>query len=322
MTSYLPDASIPYSLGTFADGGGEPFAGLAVAGRVRRLPDGLSVEDLLADWAAVQPRLAELATDEGAEWLDGEGLRPLVPWRTDQILQAGANYKKHVVDIIVSEIDDDEQGRTPEEKRAYGEELMDRRAAHGTPYVFIGLPSAQTGALDNVVLPPREGARDDWELELGVVIGKAGRNISREDAMSHIAGYTIVNDISSRDRIYRPDIKKIGTDWFAGKNSPTFLPTGPVIVPAQFVPDYKSLTITLTHNGTVRQDEAASDMIFDIPRLIEYCSQLVGLRPGDLVLTGSPAGNGQHWGVFLAPGDVMEATITGLGAQRNECVAG
>jgi 2-keto-4-pentenoate hydratase/2-oxohepta-3-ene-1,7-dioic acid hydratase in catechol pathway len=125
--------------------------------------------------------------------------------------------------------------------------------------------------------------------------------------------------VTSRDVIYRPDLKKIGTDWLAGKNSPTFLPTGPVIVPAAFVPDPGTLRIVLHHNGVVRQDELTQDMIFDIPRLIEYCSRLVELRPGDLLLTGSPAGNGAHWGVSLHAGDVIDAEVSGLGRQHNVC---
>ena len=92
-------------------------------------------------------------------------------------------------------------------------------------------------------------------------------------------------------------------------------------MPAAFIPDPHDLVITLRHNGVVRQDELAKDMIFDIPRLVSYASALVPLAPGDLLLTGSPAGNGAHWGVFLAPGDVMEAEITGLGRQRNTCVS-
>jgi 2-keto-4-pentenoate hydratase/2-oxohepta-3-ene-1,7-dioic acid hydratase in catechol pathway len=152
------------------------------------------------------------------------------------------------------------------------------------------------------------------------VIGRAARRVGNEDAMRYIAGYTICNDITTRDLVYRPDLERIGTDWIRAKNRPTFLPAGPYLVPAAFIPDPSDLVITLRHNGVVRQDELAKDMIFDIPRLVSYASALVPLTPGDLLLTGSPAGNGAHWGVFLAAGDVMEAEITGLGRQRNTCV--
>jgi 2-keto-4-pentenoate hydratase/2-oxohepta-3-ene-1,7-dioic acid hydratase in catechol pathway len=98
------------------------------------------------------------------------------------------------------------------------------------------------------------------------------------------------------------------------------LPTGPFLVPAAFAGDPAGLKITLTHNGIVRQDESCADMIFDLPAILEYITSVTELRPGDLVLTGSPAGNGAHWGVFLAEGDVLEGEITGLGRQRNSCV--
>ena len=134
-----------------------------------------------------------------------------------------------------------------------------------------------------------------------------------------IAGYTIANDLSTRDLIYRPDLKAIGTDWLRAKNAPTFLPLGPWIVPAQFV-DPSDLRITLRHNGDVMQDESTTDMIFGVERLRDYAHERMRLFTGDLLLTGSPAGNGMHWNRFLQEGDVVESTITGLGVQRNRCV--
>jgi 2-keto-4-pentenoate hydratase/2-oxohepta-3-ene-1,7-dioic acid hydratase in catechol pathway len=196
---------------------------------------------------------------------------------------------------------------------------MDERVRTGSPYVFNGLAGALTGPYDEIVLPER-GAKHDWELELALVIGKTARDLTRENALDHVAGYTICNDLTTRSLVYRNDLKAIGTDWFAAKNAPTFLPTGPYLVPAAFVGDPGELRITLKHNGTVRQDESTADMLFDIPALLQYITAVTELRPGDLVLTGSPAGNGAHWGVFLAEGDVLESEITGLGTQRNHCV--
>lgn len=138
--------------------------------------------------------------------------------------------------------------------------------------------------------------------------------------MDCVAGYVVVNDLSTRDRIFRPDIPSIGTDWLAGKNAPTFLPLGPWITPARFVADPMELRICLSLNGKVMQDETTADMIFDIGRLIAHVSAITPLCPGDLLLTGSPAGNGAHYGRYLQGGDVMESTITGLGTQRNRCV--
>jgi len=198
--------------------------------------------------------------------------------------------------------------------------IMTARAAGGEPYLFLGAVTALSGAYDDIVLPP-EGEQHDWELELAVVIGHGGRRIPVERALEHVAGYTISNDLTTRDRLYRPDLGPIGTDWVRSKNSPTFLPTGPYVVPAEFVPDPMDLQITLRLNGDVMQDESTADMIFDVARLISYASDRVTLLPGDLLLTGSPAGNASHWRRFLKEGDVIDASITALGAQRNRCVA-
>jgi 2-keto-4-pentenoate hydratase/2-oxohepta-3-ene-1,7-dioic acid hydratase in catechol pathway len=307
----------PFAVGMFlddtADDGQRPFAGLVAGGRVRELGD--NTAPLLADWDTAMSRLADLAAGawtiagSAAGWRPLDGLRVLPPVRPGQILQSGANYRRHVIDLHVAD------GGS----RAEAEAIMDARAAGGEPYLFAGLPSALCGPGDDVVLP-LEGTRHDWELEIAVVIGRPARRVAAADAMNYIAGYTICNDITTRDLVYRPDLERIGTDWVRAKNRPTFLPTGPYLVPAAFIPDPHDLVITLRHNGVVRQDELAKDMIFDIPRLVSYASALVPLAPGDLLLTGSPAGNGAHWGVFLAPGDHMEGEITGLGRQRNACV--
>lgn len=302
----------PFAVGMFADGQRE-FAGLVAGGQVREVAS--DTASLLRDWDAAMTRLGELAAAgadaDPAAWrpLD-EGLRVLPPVRPGQVLQSGANYRQHVIDLHVSEGGD----------RAEAEAFMDERAATGEPYIFTGLPSAICGPADDVVLPI-EGTRHDWELEIAVVIGRPARRVSQQDAMRYVAGYTICNDITTRDLVYRPDLKRIGTDWLRSKNRPTFLPTGPYLVPAVFAGDPGELLITLRHNGVVRQHELAKDMIFDIPRLVCYASALVPLSPGDLLLTGSPAGNGAHWGVFLAPGDVMEGEVTGLGRQLNTCVS-
>jgi 2-keto-4-pentenoate hydratase/2-oxohepta-3-ene-1,7-dioic acid hydratase in catechol pathway len=207
-----------------------------------------------------------------------------------------------------------------EEAQALGAKLMDERVAIGEPYIFLGAASAVSGPYDDVVLP-RRGEQHDWELELAAVIGIGGRQIPKEQALSHVAGYTIANDLTTRDLVYRPDLKAIGTDWLRAKNAPTFLPLGPWIVPAKFIHDPQSLAITLSVDGQLMQDATTADMIFDVATLVSYASSLVTLHPGDVILTGSPAGNGMHHRRFLKPGDVIEASITGLGAQRNLCVA-
>ncbi|WP_405910383.1 fumarylacetoacetate hydrolase family protein [Streptomyces sp. NBC_00828] len=316
MPDRLPTHTGPFALGTFAADGFGAFPGLVVGRRVRSLSDlAPSVRAVVEDWDALFPRLELLAVEPDDSWYDLADLRVLAPVEPGQILQSGANYRKHVVDLVAAE-KESVHGATPEEARADAEDMMDERIRSGVPYVFLGSPRAICGPYDDVVLPAL-GEQHDWELELALVIGKSGRNIPAEEAMGYVAAYTICNDLTTRDRLYRPDLKAIGTDWFTAKNADTFLPTGPFLVPAAFAGDPSDLRITLRHNGVVRQDESTKDMIFDIPRLIAYVSTTTTLLPGDLLLTGSPAGNGAHWGVFLKPGDVVESEITGLGHQRN-----
>lgn len=315
MPDQLPTHAGPFALGTFA-AGEAVFPGLVTGDRVRDLSDRVpSVRALVDDWDTWLPRLGGLARSAEGTWHRLAALRVLTPVEPGQILQSGANYRKHVVDLVAAE-KESVHGATPEEARADAESMMDERARNGVPYVFLGSPRALCGPYDDIVLPAL-GEQHDWELELALVIGRPGRDIAAENAMEHVAAYTICNDLTTRDRLYRPDLKAIGTDWFTAKNADTFLPTGPFLVPAAFVGDPGDLRITLRHNGVVRQDESTKDMIFDIPRLIAYVSTTTTLRPGDLLLTGSPAGNGAHWGVFLKPGDVVDSEITGLGHQRN-----
>ena len=322
-----PAASARFGIGTFRTNvDSQEFAGLVVDERVLdlsvRFPRA-TVRDLLDEWDAVLPVLGELAgTADGWRRLDTLDVRAPVAPR--QVLQAGANYRTHVIDLAVqhSEITAD---RTLEHVRAETAAMMDRRAAEGTPYFFIGLPTVIGGPFDDVVLPAYS-QKHDWELELAAVIGRRAFRIDRDEALDHVAAYTIVNDLTTRDLVFRRDMPEIGTDWFRAKNAPGFLPTGPFLVPKQFVGDPGDLRVTLTLNGDTMQNESTKDMIFDVAALVAAASHTVPLLPGDLVLTGSPAGNGIHHGRLLRDGDVMEGTITGgdslsLGTQRVRTVA-
>jgi 2-keto-4-pentenoate hydratase/2-oxohepta-3-ene-1,7-dioic acid hydratase in catechol pathway len=188
------------------------------------------------------------------------------------------------------------------------------------PVVFMKATSSISGPNDAVILP-KGSEKTDWEVELAIVIGTKAQYVDKAKALDHVAGYTICNDVTTRSLVYRRDLKAIGTDWFAAKNAPTFLPTGPFLVPAANAGDPASLHITLRHNGITRQDEDCADMLFDLPAILAYITSVTELGPGDLVLTGSPAGNGAHWGVYLAEGDLIEGEITGLGTQRNRCIS-
>jgi 2-keto-4-pentenoate hydratase/2-oxohepta-3-ene-1,7-dioic acid hydratase in catechol pathway len=313
----------PYALGTFRAGRRE-FAGLVVGDRVRPidLVAGLerpTVRELIEHWIAAQPELSALAAAGGDEDYELDTLEVLPPVEPRQIFQSGANYRTHVQDLAVADRAPGDT-RSDAEIRAEIGRLQDRRAATGEPYVFTGAVSAVCGAYDDVILPTGT-TKNDFELELAAVIGRPARRVRPEQALAHVVGYTIVNDITTREWVWRRDLPELGTDWFKAKNSPTFLPTGPFLVPAEFIGDPSDLQVTLRLNGQVMQDESTKDMIFDVAQIVSYCSQIATLLPGDLVLTGSPAGNGMHWGRLLRSGDVMEAEITGLGRQRNGCVA-
>ncbi len=322
-----PAASTRFALGTFrTDAASREFAGLVVDGRVldlsARFP-GATVRSLIEDWDAVLPVLIDLAAARDG-WRDVGSLDVRAPIAPRQVLQAGANYRTHVIDLAVqhAEITAD---RTVETVRAETAAMMDRRAADGIPYLFLGLPTVIGGPFDDVVLPDYS-QQHDWELELAAVIGRRAFRVGRDVALDHVAGYTIVNDLTTRDLVFRQDMPQLGADWFRAKNAPGFLPTGPFVVPRQFVGDPGELRVTLTLNGEVMQDESTKDMIFDVAALVAAASRTVELLPGDLVLTGSPAGNGIHHGRLLRDGDVMEGSITGpgalsLGTQRVRTVA-
>jgi len=207
----------------------------------------------------------------------------------------------------------------PAELRRMAEATMDERAAGGVPYVFVRLPDTLTSARGPVHLP-RQITKPDWELELAVVIGRTARNVSADTAMSHVAGFAMLDDLTARELVFRKDMPAMGADWLLGKNWPDFGPFGPYLVPSCFVPNPYALKIQLRLNGRLMQDESTSDMVIGIERQIEYLSSIVTLHPGDIISTGSPAGNGSHHGVFLKPGDILTGEITGLGQQRTECV--
>jgi 2,4-didehydro-3-deoxy-L-rhamnonate hydrolase len=310
-----------FAFGTFAAADGGPFPGLVVDERVHDLrPDFADTLSMLQDWNASLARLRELADSSTADGVPLDSLRPLSPVQpSGQVLCGGANYYKHLRQMVVAHLKREGDTRPDEELRAEAVEVAARRSREEDPFVFAGLPSALCGARDDVVLWG-PGTEHDWELELAVVLGRGGRDIPEDEAMRHVAGYTMSNDVSTRDVMFRPGFPM--TDFLMTKMRPTFFPTGPYIVPAEFVPDYRALRITLKVNGEPMQDEGIDDIIYGVEQLVSYASRVVELRAGDLLLTGSPAGNAaHHGGRWLTPGDVMEGEITGLGIQRNTCVA-
>jgi 2-keto-4-pentenoate hydratase/2-oxohepta-3-ene-1,7-dioic acid hydratase in catechol pathway len=212
------------------------------------------------------------------------------------------------------------ENEDPEAMAKRIEAELDQRSKTAKPYCFSKQVSAVSGPNDPLTLP-RDIEKPDWELELAVVIGRACHRVSAKDAMSYVAGYAIINDITGRDLVFRRDGSAIGADWLAAKSQPGFAPFGPYLVPASQVADVYKLRLQLAVNGRLMQDESTSDMLIDIARQVEHLSNIVHLQPGDVIATGSPAGNGSMHGVFLRPGDVMQGSITGLGAQHILCVA-
>ncbi len=187
----------------------------------------------------------------------------------------------------------------------------------GEPVVFNKFPQCVVGPDDAVVLP-RVAHEVDYEAELVVVIGRRGKNISKTNAMKHVAGYTIGNDVSARDwQKGRP-----GGQWLLGKTPDTFAPTGPHLVTADEI-DPGSLKIGLRLNGKTMQASSTRELIFGVEELIAHVSQLVTLQAGDLIFTGTPPGVGaaRNPPVFIQPGDRMEVEIEGLGVLSNPVVA-
>ena len=315
----------PFGLGTFAGLDGRPFPGLVRDQHVHdvrgHFGEHVTTHALLGDWDASLAELRSIVAGAAADaGTPIDRLRPLPPVQpAGQLLCAGANYFQHVREVAFSFRKNSGDSRPDVEIRAEAEEMARRRQEIEDPFIFSALPSAMCGARDDVVLWG-PGEQHDWELELAVVIGRPARNVEPRDAMHYVAGYTISDDISTRDVMHRPDFPM--TDFIMTKSRPTFFPTGPYIVPREFVPDPRALRIRLTVNGAVMQDALVDDIIYGVEDLVSYASTIAQLWPGDILLTGSPAGNaGHHGNRWLRPGDLIEGEITGLGSQRNVCVA-
>lgn len=306
---------------------GEDFPGYVVSGRVldlRSVFDSItSIDDIFDAWDERLDYLEKLSFSDG-HWVDLDSLDILPPVSSSaSLIAAGANYREHILQITVAHKIGNQSGAGTEvdvdELRRAAEIETDLRGRQGDPYVWVGLPSAISGPYDAIQLPV-VGKDVDWELELGVVIRKTAYQIPIEEAMDYVAGYMIVNDLTTRSLVPRSDIPMMGTDWFRSKNHPTFFPCGPFLVPKRYAADPSQMQIRLALNGDVKQSAAASGMLFDIPKLIAYASSLAILRPGDILITGSPEGNGSHWGRFLRVNDTLESAISGLGIQRNVVV--
>ncbi|MEE9389196.1 MAG: fumarylacetoacetate hydrolase family protein [Paracoccaceae bacterium] len=184
------------------------------------------------------------------------------------------------------------------------------------PVIFFKATSAIMGPNDTVEIP-RGSIKTDWEVELGVVIGKAAKYVTKEDALDHVAGYCVVNDLSERDfQLHRSG------QWVKGKSADTFGPIGPWLVTRDDVADPQDLAMYLEVNGHRYQDGSTKTMHFDVAHVISHLSQFMSLQPGDVISTGTPpgVGMGQKPETYLKPGDKIELGIAGLGVQRQSVV--
>jgi 2-keto-4-pentenoate hydratase/2-oxohepta-3-ene-1,7-dioic acid hydratase in catechol pathway len=221
---------------------------------------------------------------------DGQ-LLPPIPRPPKNVLCVGKNYVEHVREGAAAE----------------GVEFEIPKA----PIWFSKPHTALVGCGGNIVLDPAFTSQLDYEGELAVVVGRGGRGIRPEDALDHVFGYTIVNDVTARDRQQRHK------QWFVGKGADTFLPMGPWIVTADEIPDPAGLAIESRVDDDVRQTGDTSQMIFDVPTLIAQLSEAMTLEPGDVIATGTPPG--VAWGTdgYLRPGNVVSITIEGIGRLWN-----
>lgn len=254
----------------------------------------------LADWLAESPEsipaAGQLATG------DVELLLPIP--RPNKLFLLAGNYAKHI----------EEGGGIAAER------------AETFPYVFMKPPTTTlTDPGKPVVIPTISPNHIDWELELAIVIGRGGKAIAEADALNHVAGYTVINDISNRKFRPNPERKERDKDgffdWMHGKWFDSFCPCGPCITSSETITDPQTLELKLCLNGELRQDSSTANQIFPVAAVIEFISSFVTLEPGDIISTGTPAGVGSSTGTFFKPGDTVDASIGSIGTLTSPFVA-
>lgn len=257
-----------------------------------------SVLAILRDWDAAQPVLQRAAEHPASAPLTQVKLLAPLP-DPGAVICTGSNYKCH----------------SDAMERAAGIEPEPSPKEVGLkPFCFLKLSRCVTGPDTQVAWT---GKKMDWEAELVAVIGRTARNVPVETALDHVAGYMIGNDLSARDRFFRPqelEDNPFRFNWFNHKVFDASCPTGPELVPASAVADPHALGIRLWVNDVLKQDSTTGNMIFDIAEQIAEYSSRVTLEPGDIIMTGTPAGTGAESGKFLEPGDRVRIEIDGLGS--------
>jgi 2-keto-4-pentenoate hydratase/2-oxohepta-3-ene-1,7-dioic acid hydratase in catechol pathway len=274
--------------------GGETIVPLAPLLRAHGVaaPD---MNALLGLLPVLRPLVDEAARGDGVE-AGSVRLGPPVP-NPPKIVVCGVNYQGQVEEALAT------TGGVPPRK----------------PPIGLRPSTSLAGPFDPVVLPP-EAQELDYEAELAVVVGRAGRRIPRDDALGHVAGYMCAQDLTARDVMRADlDLSPLYAQIVRAKSFDSFCPTGPWLVTADEVADPGALRVQGWINGELRQDAPASDMLVDVPGLLEWASSSMSLLPGDILLTGTPAGMGASFDPprFLRHGDVIRTAVTGLGAMEN-----
>ena len=304
-----------YNLLTYQSSKG-PRAGILVDGatvfdvaKVTRKAAYVSMLDVLNDWRAAQPLLQAAAKRLGGKKAGGQPLaktKLLAPvLYPSAVYCAGANYSDHVAEMARA------QNSSPE---------PDPHTLGLKPWHFIKTTRAIVGP-DVTVKLPAYSHKVDWEAELVAVIGRPAKDVPLEKALDYVAGYTCANDLSARDAMRRAGISATSPfvfDWVSQTCFDGACPVGPWIVPAKEVGDPQTLDIKLWVNGVLKQDSNTGKMIFNTAEQISHLSTRMTLHPGDLVVTGTPAGVGMGRGEFLKPGDVVKVWIDKIGTLTNK----
>jgi 2-keto-4-pentenoate hydratase/2-oxohepta-3-ene-1,7-dioic acid hydratase in catechol pathway len=252
--------------------------------------------DLIAQWDRSK---VEHAVEQGRR-LAADRVRLLAPLHPRKnVMAVGRNYRDHAREFSASGFDASEKQEVPDH-----------------PVIFTKAPTSVIGPDEPIVLANDPTGTTDYEGEMAVVMGRVARNVAKDDALDHVFGWTIVNDVTARD------LQKRHVQWFVGKSPDTFCPMGPAITTIDELSDVGSSWLRTHVNGDLRQEAPISVLIFDVPTLISTLSEVMTLEPGDVIATGTGQGVGIGFEppVYLSSGDVVEVSIDGIGTLRNPVI--
>jgi len=322
----------PFKLGTF-ERQGKVFVGIVTGNTtVIEFAAARDMKDLISRYTALRPQIvtavaaaSRAGANRPANVYDLSAVKTLPPiMYPTTMLNVAVNYREH--DVEMSQVREAAPGQTaptagsalPGTKSAPGYWERGADDTRWNPYMFLKAPAAVTANGEPIKLPPGR-TQVDWECEMGVVIGREAHRVSAAQAADYIFGYTLENDVS--DRGGRGD-NRYGSDWVIGKSHDSFAPMGPFITPKEFVADPRKISIAVDLNGMRIQDGATSLMIHDVFEQVAYGSNIITLRAGDVIATGTPAGVGSARTppIYLKAGDRISCTYDGVGTLANPVV--